>query len=238
MSTSVEVNERFCGPPTSGNGGYVSGLIASFVGSSAKVRLTAPPPLNEPLHIHKSTDHVELRNNEDVIGVGSKQEFTLELPPTPSLTDAEQAQNRFIAFNDHVFPCCFVCGPDRDKGDGLRIFPGPVIDDDWSVLACTWKPSADLYGEDGRLQHEFIWAALDCPSYFGALGNSMRVALLGEMELNVVSEVTEKGPLIIWCWPISSEGRKHYGGSAVATVDGKLIAYARGLWIELKKQAV
>ena len=27
---------------------------------------------------------------------------------------------------DHPFPRCFACGPDRDEGDGLRIFPGPV----------------------------------------------------------------------------------------------------------------
>ena len=26
----------------------------------------------------------------------------------------------------HPFPTCFACGTDREPGDGLRIFPGPV----------------------------------------------------------------------------------------------------------------
>ena len=33
------VSSRFCGPPDSGNGGYVAGLVAEYVDGDAEVKL-------------------------------------------------------------------------------------------------------------------------------------------------------------------------------------------------------
>ena len=41
----IVIDERFRGPPDSGNGGYVAGRLAAFVDAPAvEVRLVAPPP--------------------------------------------------------------------------------------------------------------------------------------------------------------------------------------------------
>ena len=45
MTGSLTVARRFCGPPGSGNGGYVCGLIAGFLDGPAEVTLRLPPPL-------------------------------------------------------------------------------------------------------------------------------------------------------------------------------------------------
>ena len=49
---SITIDKRFRGPPNSGNGGYVCGLLAGHIdGRSAEIALRAPPPLARPLII-------------------------------------------------------------------------------------------------------------------------------------------------------------------------------------------
>jgi len=236
MRETVQISKRFCGPPNSGNGGYVAGLIAKFIGPSAKVRLTAPPPLDEDLVVEQGEDkHLELKQGDSVLGHGYEWHFELDIPPMPSLDEARNGMSRYIFNEDHVFPTCFVCGTARDKGDGLRVFPGPTTSDDWRTLACVWEPSSNLIGADGYVGSEYIWAALDCPTYFGVMGDTSRLALLGEFELSIVKNVPGEEELMLWCWPIKSEGRKHFGGAALADKNGTLLAYARGTWVELKQ---
>jgi hypothetical protein len=230
---NISIDDRYCGPPNSGNGGYSCGLIANHIGPSAKVRLHAPPPLNKPLDIYKSNRVVELKDGDTLLGTGKVSDFTLDIPEPPTISNASNAQNNFIAYEGHFFPSCFVCGPDR-LDDGLCLFPGPIAKDDWSLLACTWNVKDNCLKDNGLLKHEFIWAALDCPSYYGIFADVPKVALLGELELKIVKDPTITSPLIIWCWPIKEDGRKKYGGSALATAEGEIIAYAMGTWIELK----
>jgi hypothetical protein len=40
--------------------------------------------------------------------------------------------------------------------------------------------------------------------------------------------------LIVAAWPISSDGRKHRGATALYHADGRVIARAEALWIEPK----
>ena len=70
----------------------------------------------------------------------------------------------------HPFPTCFACGTDRAEGDGLRIFPGPVADQDGATrVAATWTPHPSVaedfhaYVDDHRAPRwPLTWAALDC----------------------------------------------------------------------------
>ena len=48
----IFINKRFNGPPNSGNGGYVAGLIAKEIGNAVK-KLVAPPPLEKKLLLKK-----------------------------------------------------------------------------------------------------------------------------------------------------------------------------------------
>jgi len=47
--TEIIIDKRYCGPPNSGNGGYVCGRLAQHIPGGAEVTLRAPPPLDKPL---------------------------------------------------------------------------------------------------------------------------------------------------------------------------------------------
>ena len=49
--TSIVIDKRYCGPPTSGNGGYVCGMLARNIRGAAEITLRAPPPLGRQLDI-------------------------------------------------------------------------------------------------------------------------------------------------------------------------------------------
>src|SRR5262245_10720661 len=53
---SFVIPSRFCGPPESGNGGWVSGHLAQLTpggpaGAPVSVRLSSPPPLDRALRV-------------------------------------------------------------------------------------------------------------------------------------------------------------------------------------------
>ena len=53
MRNQITIAKRFCGPPRSGNGGYVCGSLAAFVEGTAEVTLRRPPPLDRPLFVER-----------------------------------------------------------------------------------------------------------------------------------------------------------------------------------------
>ena len=68
---SITIDPRFCGPPNSGNGGFVCGLVAEHIGRSAEVTLRAPPPLGRQLSIVAGTDGgAELPASATVLAIG------------------------------------------------------------------------------------------------------------------------------------------------------------------------
>jgi hypothetical protein len=59
---SITIDRRFCGPPNSGNGGYVCRLLAAHIDGGAKITLRVPPPLEQRLDITAGINGaVELR---------------------------------------------------------------------------------------------------------------------------------------------------------------------------------
>ena len=131
-----------------------------------------------------------------------------------------------------MFPTCFVCGPGRPGHDGLELFAGPV--EDGSVLASPWEPGEGLLDNHGVVRAEIVWSALDCPGYFACMGENIRPAVLGELQARLLSAVAGRQTLVVYAWPLGEDGRKLYAGSAVATVSGDVLAYARSTWILLK----
>ncbi|HEU0200573.1 MAG TPA: hypothetical protein VFR86_09060, partial [Burkholderiaceae bacterium] len=123
---TFSISSRFCGPPRSGNGGYVCGRVARHVAGPAVVRLKAPPPLEKPLQIDVSADLVQLRDESAVIAEGRSTQLEMAPPAPPLFEVAAEASGSYLGFARHPFPTCFVCGPRRSTGDGLRIFPGRV----------------------------------------------------------------------------------------------------------------
>ncbi|MBI3789777.1 MAG: hypothetical protein HY275_02730 [Gemmatimonadetes bacterium] len=231
-SASVTIAERFHGPPRSGNGGYVCGVIARPLAGDATARLRMPPPLDQPLTLEWTAESSRLRQDEQVIGDARAGAAPIDVPPCPTPEDAAAASRRFVGFTRHAFPGCFVCGPDRAEGDGLRIFPGKL--GDGGVIAAPWTPAASLGDDAGQVRREFLWAALDCPGGFAAFPDTGDLTLvLGELGATFVGPLPVGEPCTVLGWRLGVEGRKHHVGSAVYTARGRLVAKARATWFEV-----
>jgi hypothetical protein len=234
MSATLEIDRRFCGPPGSGNGGYVAGRLAAFVGAPAvAVRLHRPPPLERPLAVRAGGGRATLLDGETKVAEARAADLDLAPPPAPSFEEAEIASQGFRGVDDHVFPRCFVCGPERGPGDGLRIFPGPH--GEGPVFAAPWVPDASLANGDDRLAAEFAWAALDCPGAFAFPQPEGRVVLLGELRVALPGTVRIGERCVLTSWPVGHEGRKHFTGSALHGEDGACRGLALGTWIEIDR---
>ena len=48
---TMTIPRRFRGPPNSGNGGYVCGMLGRQIAGAAEVTLRAPPPLETKLDL-------------------------------------------------------------------------------------------------------------------------------------------------------------------------------------------
>jgi hypothetical protein len=235
MTEQITIHRRFNGPPKSGHGGYVCGLIADRIGTSAEVTLRSPPPLDRPLTFETiESGEVRLSDAEITIAEGRKAELHLDIPNPPTLEESINAAKRYPGFATHPFPTCFGCGHERTEGDGLRIFSGPVTGSE--VLAAPWLPDASLTEETGRVRTEFLWAALDCPAGWAVvnLKNTLYpdapYILLGRF----VAEVKEGLKPGQNCVTIGNDGRKLFSGSAIFSESGDLMAAGKATWIAIQ----
>jgi hypothetical protein len=153
----IIIDKRFCGPPESGNGGYVCGRLSRFIDAPAvTVRLLLPVPLDTELEIREKEGGVVLLDGETILARARPTKFVLEPPPCPSYEEAEAASRRYRGFTKHWFPCCFVCGPDRAPGDGLHIFAGPVEGSE--LVGMPLIPDTSVALTRGYVSAEFLWA--------------------------------------------------------------------------------
>ena len=231
MSETVVIAERFHGPPRSGNGGYVCGLAARFIGDAAEVSLRAPPPLETPLDVVRDSGGVTLRHAGADIAHARAATPNIEPPPSPGLRIAAEAARTFPPRGEHFFPGCFTCGPAHPRG--LHIFSGPVRE---GFVASPWAPTTDLADEDGRVRAEFMWAALDCPSYWALQRAGEIRCVLARLAAQIDKRPLANETLIVGAWPLDSHGRKHRGASAIYDQSGTVLARAEALWIEVKPE--
>jgi hypothetical protein len=227
-----QIAERFRGPPRSGNGGYTCGRIARHLSGTAAVRLRLPPPINTRLRLEYGADRAALFHGDALVGEAKPARLELTAPVGPAFATASEASKSFVGFGRHNFPGCFVCGPEREPADGLRIFPGQLPGD--TVLAAPWEPDSSLAGDSSRVSPEFLWSALDCTGAFAVLPSRDDVAIvLGELCAAIRGDVRPGERCVVTGWPLAVEGRKRLAGSAVYGEDGRLVALARAVWIEV-----
>jgi hypothetical protein len=221
--TELVVDPRFNGPPGSANGGYTCGLLAEAVGVPVEVTLRRPPPLARPLEVVQAEGAFRLLDGEALVAEALRAEVDVEPPPAVAPDEAERAAARYPGFERHAFPTCFVCGPDRREGDGLRIFAGPVSGRD--VFAAPWVAAEDV-------APPLVWAALDCPGAIAVGFPARGETLLGRFATRI-DRMPEPGEeCVVVAWPLGEDGRKLYAGTALYSATGEPLAVARAIWIE------
>jgi len=231
MTEQVVISRRFHGPPESGNGGYTCGVVAALVGGPAEVTLRRPPPLDRPLDVQRlDGGSVAVLDGDTLVAEGAPASVEIEVPEPVTFEEAVTAAKSYLGFRHHPFPTCFVCGPKRAEGDGLRIFPGWVADR--NIVAAPWTPDASVADEDGQVRPEIVWAALDCPSGFAVI-TPETVAVLGRLAVKLVAPVQPGKRYVAIGWPLAEVSRKLYCGSALFSEDGRLLALARATWVRL-----
>jgi hypothetical protein len=237
MRAAFTIDARFRGPPESGNGGYVCGLLAArLAGGCAAVTLRHPPPLDRSLTLETDgRDRAVLSDGDRIIAEAAASTLALVPPAAPDLAAAELASRGYRGFDRHLYPGCFVCGPQRAEGDGLRIFAGPVAGT--SLVAAPWVPDASLANDAGEIASAFLWAVLDCPGYFALTIDRERPMLLGRLTAEIFGTLRAGETAIVAGWELGREGRKHYAGTALYAASGAVLGKAQAVWIALQAPA-
>lgn len=236
MTETITFDPRYNGPPGTGHGGYVSGVMARLLGANpAEVTLRIPPPLGRPLTVEREAGGVQIYHGAVMVAEALPAQFDIEVPPPASFDEADVAAAGYPGKKHHPFPTCLVCGPKRRAEDGLRIFAGPVAAGD--RMGAAWVPPEWATDEDRLVRPEFVWAALDCPA-----GWSLHVvmpgrhAVLGRLAARLIKPVNQGERHVIMAWPMGFEGRKGYAGSAIFTEAGALCGVARSTWIRIERE--
>src|SRR5882672_7683358 len=116
--TSIIIDKRYCGPPNSGNGGYVCGRLAGHIPGGAEVTLRVPPPLDKPLDVVATDDGLwELRDGATIVATGRSASVELTRLEKASFDEAYAAELLTpIKPHEHLLATCFVCT--RSLGSG------------------------------------------------------------------------------------------------------------------------
>lgn len=228
----LSIASRFCGPPGSANGGYVASKLADHLSGPVRVRLSGSVPMERELAVAKGNDVVTLTDGGHTLAQAWPTRIDIDVPAAPSFDDALEATDRYAARDDHAFPRCFVCGTDRAAGDGMRLFAGPLRDRD--VVATPWVPDASLTPNQ-VIPNEFVWAALDCPAFFGSCIHTTPIpSVLGEMSARLDGHVHVGERCIAIGWQLGKEGRKEFVASAIYGEDGNLVGVSQATWINVR----
>ena len=248
-TTSVVVPDRFRGPPSSGNGGYVCGLLGGLLTGgrydlpeqqAAEVTLRAPVPLDQPIAVRRDGNTLSAHHGETLIAEAALASLQLEVPEPASWEQAlaaraespslKRAMHPWIrAERTGVHPICFCCGAELAADQGLHVYAAPVAERD--QVAAAWRCDPVFADPQGCVPPELICAALDCPGQFAWLAQGTRTGLLGRLTARVERPVRAGEPCVVIGWTAGNEGRKFYAGTALFDAQQNLCAYAKAVWI-------
>ena len=250
------VPRRFCGPPSSGNGGWTAGALAGLVEHerpgdrtdarpAIEVSLRRPPPLDTAMPVTVAEGlTVASAEGSTVAEARTVTDAPEPVDPVPA-AEARAAGASYAGLRSHPFPTCFVCGTGRREGDGLRIFPGPVgaAPDGSTRVAATWTPHPSLADDDHpdrtdpdeevrRTSLAVTWAALDCTG--GWAGDlEERLMVLGRMTAQVDTLPVVGEEHVVVGQARGRDGRKTSTATTLYDADGRVVARAEHIWIAI-----
>lgn len=231
---TITVPARFNGPLRSGNGGYSAGIVAGYIEGPAEVSLRRPVPLDRELEVERADDgSVRLLDGEELIAEGHPaRDFALEVPEPVSVADARSASARYRGLAEGQFSRCFVCG--RAREDAFGVFAGAVAGRE--LVASPWTPPRWTADESGRVRPEFVWAVLDCPTYFALYGaeEELPLSFLARLGARLEAPVRAGEEHVVVAWPTGRDGRKHHAGAAVLSAAGEPLAVGHALLIQAR----
>ena len=233
---SVVVAKRFCGPPENGNGGYTCGLVAhTLTGAAVECTIRKPIPIERALRIDVDGNRARLLDGDELVIEGVATDIDLPLPAPTRFAEAQEAVKRSPAYQNHPFPTCFVCGPERREHDGLRVFPGPVQAQEGfaNLFAAPWIPAPEFADETGHVRSEFIWAAADCPTGFAAGFPYQGKLVTGRLAVKILADVRAEDQCVLMSWSLGTDGRKCHAGAALFDSAGNARAVAKATWIRV-----
>jgi hypothetical protein len=206
--------------------------------------LRAPPPLETDLDVVEvEAGRWELRQGTATIAIGRSTKLDMNRLERATYDEAVEAEKLTpIKPYHHPLPMCFVCGPDRTPGDGLRLFAGPLARRDAVVFAVPWIPDASLAAADGWVAPEFVWSALDCPTgYVCQFDRETRGFTGVPLLLGTLSACIEGRPrpgerCVVTSWQTGSQGRRLIGEAALFGEEENLLAVGRAIWIKVDRQ--
>lgn len=226
MTASVLIPRQFRGPARSANGGYTCGAIAELVDATAvEVTLRKPPPLDVEMTVDAGGDGVRVLDEGELVAEARPATLEVAPPAAPSFAEALALSDARGDDPEHPFPGCFVCGPGRDPGEGLRLRPAPWRD---RVLVAPWRVEPQF------AERRFVWAALDCPGGWAVQPDASRgISVLGRLTGTILEVPRAGDECVVVAWPLGEpDGRRHRAGTALYR-DGSLLAMAEAVWFEM-----
>ena len=235
------------GPPGVLQGGFSAGVTMAIARhadrfgapvTSIDARLHAPTPLGRTLQARvRPSEHaarylVETRD-EDRLLVSAEVELAghepaaraydlLELATVP-LPEAEP---------QHLFPGCWVCGPEPDHPHGQRIHPRYHRTGE---ISQPWVADDELGDDRGVVDPLVVSAVLDCPSVFACMHEvealDMAGPLLAGYHLSFYRDAPVMEPLRTVARFDRADGRKLFARSALVDEDGVTYAVAAALQV-------
>ena len=243
---TLTVAGRFCGPPTSGNGGYTAGLAAGHLApgpdEAVEVRLHLPPPLDRALVVTPGPDEpgegpprsVRVLDGDAVVVSARVVPWAPDPDARPAATwDEATAAAVQWSEDDHPFPTCFVCGPARTPGDGLRIFAAPLPErgsEPSPTFGATWVPT--------EISAARIWAALDCPGgqAVSVFGGAESAVVLGTIVARHTGDIEVGRRYVLTSWERAHEGRKHLCTALLSDAEsGTVVGESHATWIAVPR---
>jgi hypothetical protein len=248
-SETICIQERFRGPPQSGNGGYVHGVLAGVLArgrfdlpdaGAVEVTLRAPVPLDRELAVQESEQGLRVLDGESLIAEASLTTLRLEVPPPAPWDEVLAARDRSPCLRSGMHPTlgevrlgahpiCFCCGAELAPDQGLHVYAAPLPVH--RQVAAAWTCGTEFALANGELPAEIVCTALDCPGQFAWLAEGAQTGMLGRLTARIERPLRAGEPYRVIGWTMGREGRKYNAGTAIYDRTGLLHAYAKAIWI-------